>query len=251
LRTILGLRREPARPSRAERSITIEGASIPVRIIENRRAKRLTLRIVPGARALRLTTPPHVSDADLSAFLERNRAWAATRLARLPDPVSIANGAMIPYLGLDHRIEHVGGLRGLVEPGTRNGTAVLLVPGEAGAIERRLRQFFVREARIRLTEAAMTHARALGVRPSSIRIGDASSRWGSCSTSRTLSFSWRIIMAPPEILDYLAAHEVAHLVEMNHSPAFWHLVRRLCPQMERKKAWLSKNGAMLHTIRLD
>jgi predicted metal-dependent hydrolase len=86
------------------------------------------------------------------------------------------------------------------------------------------------------------------VRPKSIRITDSRSRWGSCSASRTLSFSWRIIMAPPAALDYLAAHEVAHLKEMNHSPDFWRLVARLCPAMEAQKAWLRANTERLHSV---
>jgi predicted metal-dependent hydrolase len=248
---ISGIRRKMASPTRQERIVQIDGASLPVRIVENRRATRLTLRIVPGGQELRLTTPPHVDEAHLDAFLERNRNWVAARIARLPRTVTLNDGALVPYLGIDHRIVHVDKLRGIVEPAIADGEAVLHIPGQAGAMGRKLRDFFIREARKRLGEAATGHAKTLGVRPRAIRIGDMSSRWGSCSTSRTLSFSWRIVMASPEILDYLAAHEVAHLVEMNHSPAFWTLVRRLCPAMEKHKTWLRRNGAALHAIRLD
>jgi len=94
-------------------------------------------------------------------------------------------------------------------------------------------------------------AEALNVRPKIVRITDTTSRWGSCSTTRTLSFSWRIIMAPPVVLRYLAAHEVAHLREMNHSPDFWNLVREICPDMDKHKAWLRTNGNRLHAISFD
>lgn len=226
------------------------GALLPVAVIENARSTRLTLRIVPGGQSLRLTVPPHVSETQIDDFLDRNRNWVSARIARLPAPLETENGALVPFLGIDHRIVHVNRLRGLVEPATENAMPVLRVPGAPEAKTRRLLGFFKQEARSRLDEAVACHASALGVRPKSIRIADTTSRWGSCSTTRTLSFSWRIVMAPAEVLDYLAAHEVAHLREMNHSPAFWDLVRELCPQMEAHKTWLRRNGNRLHAVKL-
>ena len=90
------------------------------------------------------------------------------------------------------------------------------------------------------------HAARLGVRPKRIVLRDQSSRWGSCSTTRVLSFSWRLILAPPHVLDYVAAHEVAHLAQMNHGPKFWALVARTMPQMEEARAWLRVYGMDLH-----
>ncbi|MEC9343297.1 MAG: SprT family zinc-dependent metalloprotease, partial [Pseudomonadota bacterium] len=178
----------------------------------------------------------------------RNQHWAAARIARLPQSITLGEGATIPYLGVDHRIVHLDRLRGVVEPREIAGEPALLVPGEPAHVPRKVADFLKRQARARLNLAVADHAGKLGVRPKSIRITDTKSRWGSCSSTRTLSFSWRIVMAPEEVLDYLAAHEVAHLREMNHSDAFWELVRQTCPGMERHRHWLRANGARLHAI---
>lgn len=233
------------------RFIAAGGAELPVDIVENRRATRLTLRIAAGGGSLRLTTPPHVSERQIDEFLDRNRNWVATRIARLPKQVRVTDGARVAFLGARHRIVHVDRIRGTVEAAAMRGEAVLLVPGDPGSIGRRLRDFFIKEARKRLNEAVAAYAEVLEVRPRAIRVTDTSSRWGSCSTTRTLSFSWRIVMAPPEVLSYLAAHETAHLLEMNHGARFWDLVRAICPHMERHKDWLKRNGARLHAVRFD
>lgn len=241
------MRRNPRQPRR-ERQVEACGRTLPVMVVENARATRLTLRIVPGGKSLRVTIPPHVSDSQVDHFIARNRNWVAVRLERLPEPVAARAGATIPYMGVDHRIVHSKKLRGIVEAGHFAGKPSLIVPGEADGVGRKVGAFLKRQARKELDAAVARHAAELGVRAKSIRITDTTTRWGSCSTTRTLSFSWRIVMAPPEVLDYLAAHEVAHLREMNHSPKFWALVRKLCPQMEKHKAWLKRNGARLHAI---
>jgi predicted metal-dependent hydrolase len=106
--------------------------------------------------------------------------------------------------------------------------------------------YLKREARKELQKASLYYAQALGVKVRRLSIRDQSSRWGSCTSAGSLSFSWRLILAPSRVLDYLAAHEVAHLVEMNHSAKFWRLVRRICPDHEAAKAWLDAHGADLH-----
>src|SRR6185436_13442685 len=110
-------------------------------------------------------------------------------------------------------------------------------------VARRVREFLEREARRDLAEAVIRHTAALGVPARRLTVRDTTSRWGSCSAKGCLSFSWRLILAPPFVLDYLAAHEVAHLVELNHSPKFWRLVKRLYPDFARAKAWLDLHGA--------
>lgn len=247
----LALRRRGNIRERLDREVEADGQTLPVSIVENARARRLTLRILPGGRSLKVTVPPHVSDAQVDRFLEKNRNWVAARVARLPESVTLDVGATIPFLGVDHRIVHLDRLRGVVESRNIAGEQSLLVPGEPSAVCRKVVAFMKREARSHLNDAVDLHARKLGVRPRAIRITDTLSRWGSCSNSRTLSFSWRIVMAPPEVLDYLAAHEVAHLCEMNHSPAFWALVGRTCPEMERHRLWLKRHGAGLHAIVID
>ncbi|GIL01778.1 MAG: hypothetical protein BroJett030_16770 [Alphaproteobacteria bacterium] len=239
-------RRRPQ--ARHDREVEADGLLLPVRIVEHAGARRLTMRIQPGGRALKVTVPPHVSDAQVDQFIERNRNWVAARVARIPATVAVAVGATIPYLGRGHRIVHLDRLRGVVEVRDIAGEPSLLVPGEPEQAGRKVAHFLKAQARQHLDRAVACHAGALGVRARAIRITDTVSRWGSCSTTRTLSFSWRIVMAPPEVLDYLAAHEVAHLVEMNHSPAFWAVVAELCPQMSRHRAWLRRHGGTLHAI---
>jgi len=231
-------------------SIEIDGRILPVKVSENDRAKRITLRIMPDGEGLKITTPGHVGDDEIEAFVERNRNWAATRIARMPKRVDIMEGAVIPYKGVDHRIVLSGKLRGVVKSDLVDDTPVLIVPGEESSTGRKLLSFLKSEARKELNRVAAVHAAKIGIRPKQIRITDTTSRWGSCSTTRTLSFSWRIIMAPPEVLNYLAAHEVAHLQEMNHSTRFWSLTRELCPDTDIQKNWLKAHGNKLHAVKV-
>ncbi|PCH51153.1 MAG: hypothetical protein COC17_02605 [Hyphomicrobiales bacterium] len=233
-----------------QRHLEIDGERIPVKVTENPRSTRLTLRLVPGGKSLKVTMPPHVDGKQLDDFLERNKNWVAAKRARLPKAVQAGEGATIPFLGVDHRIIHLDRLRGIVEIKEVAGEQCILVPGEPEHIPRKVETFMKKQARLQLNDAVSRYSKVLGVSAKSIRITDTTSRWGSCSTTRTLSFSWRIIMAPPEVLDYLAAHEVAHLREMNHSDRFWNHVRDICPDMELQKSWLRTNGARLHAVEL-
>jgi predicted metal-dependent hydrolase len=122
----------------------------------------------------------------------------------------------------------------------------LCVAGDTRHLARRVRDFLKREAKRDLEAASRRHALALGLAPRRVVVRDQTSRWGSCSSTGVLSYSWRLILAPPHVLDYLAAHEVAHLKEMNHSPRFWRLVDQLDPQWQRAKAWLDAHGTQLH-----
>ncbi len=120
---------------------------------------------------------------------------------------------------------------------------LICVTGEKPHIARRVADFLKREARKDIEAAVARHAKRLGVAPRRITLRDTASRWGSCSSTGGLNFSWRLILAPPDILDYLAAHEVAHILHMDHSPTFWKLTRRLFPETERAEAWLKVHGA--------
>lgn len=127
-----------------------------------------------------------------------------------------------------------------------DGEHRICVAGETPHVDRRVADFLRREARADLEKASRQCAQMLGLAIKQVSIRDPSSRWGSCSTTGVLSYSWRLILAPPYVLDYLAAHEVAHLVEMNHSPRFWRVVDKLCPNVKRAKAWLDAHGTELH-----
>lgn len=246
-------KRPPAIDGKRERWTLLELESGPadVRIVENPRTTRLTLRLVPSntkTESLKLTVPPGTGDVEIDAFLARHANWASVRLARLPEAVKIENGAVIPLRGVPHRIAHSGRARGVVSRGMEDDGPVIRVHGDPAFLSRKVIDFLKRQARADLTAAVERHSKALGVKAKSITLRDTTSRWGSCSSSGALNFSWRIILAPPEVLDYLAAHEVAHLREMNHSDRFWSLVQQTCPDMERHKAWLRANGAELHAV---
>src|SRR5262249_21059317 len=156
----------------------------------------------------------------------------------------------VPLRGVPHRIHHTA-RRGTVSVETIDGTAMIVVAGDAAHIRRRVIDFLKREARRDLEPRVLHFARALGVGVTAIRLRDQTSRWGSCTVTGHLSFSWRLIMAPPFVLDYLAAHEVSHLIEMNHSRRFWRLVEWLCPRARQARAWLNAEGAKLHAVGSD
>jgi hypothetical protein len=228
-------------------TVEFEGESFLVRLRANAQARRYTLRIQAVTREVVLTMPPRGSIKQATAFAQRHGAWIAARLKKLPAPAPFGDGALLPLRGVDHRIVHRPGARGTVWIEAGNGTQPLLcVAGREPHIARRVRDFLKREAKSDLEHASKLAAQTLGVTIKRISIRDPASRWGSCSTSGLLSYSWRLILAPPYVLDYLAAHEVAHLVEMNHSAAFWKVVARVCPGMGRAKTWLDAHGTALH-----
>jgi predicted metal-dependent hydrolase len=225
-------------------SVEMAGRRIPVAVKRNTRARRLILRIDPASGLPVVTLPARTSLAQAEAFLRGNTAWIETRLDRSPSPIPFRDGAVFPLRGEPCRILHRGG-RGLVR---LEEAGQLCVPGQPEHVSRRVTEWLKREARRDFSVACARHSGALGKPYAAIRIGDAGSRWGSCSSSGVLTFSWRLVMAPPHVLDYLAAHEVAHLAEMNHGPRFWAHVERLDPEHKRARSWLKAHGAALHAI---
>jgi predicted metal-dependent hydrolase len=205
-------------------------------------SRRYTLRVRAASRDALLTMPARGTLKAARAFAERHAAWIGVRLARLPKPIAFAPGETLPLRGVEHLIVHRPAARGVVWLEAN----AICVAGEAPHVARRVADFLKREARRDLEAAVARHAAALAVKPRRIALRDTTSRWGSCSSSAALNFSWRLILAPPEVLDYLAAHEVAHIVHMNHSPMFWTLTRRLFAETDRAEAWLKAHGSGLH-----
>ena len=239
------LYRRPSEPSTIE--IVFDRAIYPVRIRRHRQARRYTLRIDAASREVVLTMPPRGSLKEARDFAHKHGGWIAARLKRLPEAAPFLPGIAVPLRGEPHRIVHRRGARGTVwTERDEDGNPLLCVAGEAPHVDRRIADFLKREARRELDTASRRHAATLGVVVKRVSVRDQSSRWGSCSNSGVLSFSWRLILAPPFVLDYLAAHEVAHLVELNHSPRFWRLVARIDPNAARAKAWLDAHGSDLH-----
>ncbi|MBV9261442.1 MAG: M48 family metallopeptidase [Pseudolabrys sp.] len=223
-----------------------DGMTFSVRLQRHRQARRYTLRVHSATREVVLTVPPRGSIKEARAFAQKHSDWIAARLNRLPEPVPFKAGIVLPLRGEPHKVVHVRG-RGTVwaEIGD-DGSRTLCVAGDEAHFARRLRDYLKREAKLALEAASKRAATQVGVRIKRVSVRDQASRWGSCSTTGVLSYSWRLILAPPFVLDYLAAHEVAHLVEMNHSRAFWRLVTKIYPQLHRAKAWLNVHGADLH-----
>lgn len=239
------LYRRPSEPPAI--SVTFDREIYLVRVRRHRQARRYTLRIQSATREVVLTMPPRGSLKQAREFAEKHGGWIAARLGKLPAPAPFSSGATIPLRGIDHRIVHRREQRGTVWTETDEaGDLLLCVAGEAPHIARRVSDYLKREVKRDLEIASRRAAEDLGVTFKRVSIRDPSSRWGSCSTTGVLSFSWRLIFAPPFVLDYLAAHEAAHLIEMNHSRKFWRVVERICPHVARAKSWLDAHGSNLH-----
>jgi predicted metal-dependent hydrolase len=247
--TMFFMKRPAARPAPPRAEVyAVEGRTLPLKIVEHARATRLTLRLDSAAGGLRVTVPPGVRPAEVDRFLARHQGWIAARLAKLPDRPKIRPGVRIPLKGVPHLIAHEPGRRGTVVRAEASEGPMLVVHGERVHLPRRLSDFLKKEARGHIEPLAHRHADAIGRKIKMIRFKDTRSRWGSCTADGVLSFSWRIAMAPPAVIDYLVAHEVAHLAEMNHGPQFWKLCKELCPDTPRCKDWLKRNGAALQAM---
>lgn len=233
-------------PERVE--IVTDDGPLAVDLRRHPRARNYTLRVAGPARQAVLTMPRRGSLTEARRFLDRHTAWLKRQIDKLPPPMAIADGGIVPLRGVAHVVRHSGGRRGTVTIGEEGGVPVLMVSGDARHLKRRVIDFLKREAKRDLEWAVIRHTLAAGVRAKAVKVRDQVSRWGSCSPEGQLSFSWRLVMAPPHVLDYLAAHEVAHLVELNHSPRFWRLCRALCASTDEARAWLNAQGPALHAV---
>lgn len=215
-------------------------------------ARRFTLRVRAATRDVTLTMPWHGAFADARDFAQRNAAWIGARLRRLPAPVPFQHGEIIPFRGEPHLIVHRPGVRGTVwiddsiEVSDGGPRKMICVAGGADHVARRVAAFLKQSAKREIETQVHKHALMIAKRPRGVTLRDTSSRWGSCSASGSLNFSWRLILAPPFVLDYLAAHEVCHLIHLDHSPRFWKLVKSLCRDTDRAEAWLGAHGSSLH-----
>jgi predicted metal-dependent hydrolase len=230
-------------------ALQVQGIGVPVEVRQHAGARRLTLRVSKTRRAVVVTVPSGCRLEEADRFLKTHVDWVRERLGRVPAPVPLADGAAIPVRGCPHRIRFTGPRQGASVVTIERpllGTPRLLVAGNLDHAARRLKDWLVSEAHKDLDARVAWHARRLGVRARHITLRDQTTRWGSCSASGLLSFSWRLILAPAFVLDYVAAHEVAHLREMNHGPRFWKLVTAAVPRLEDAKQWLRNEGSDLH-----
>lgn len=228
--------------------VTLAGEDVPVHIRRSAAAKRMILRVCEITGDVKLTLPKRTSARAAERFIAENTAWLVKTRHAQPRAETVMSGHILHYRGESHELLFTGTSPRRV---TREAS-VIAVGGPVDMAAKRLQSWLKAEARTRLEESAARHAAALGVRYGRIGLGDMRSRWGSCSSAGTLKFNWRLIMAPDDILDYVAAHEVAHLLEMNHSPRFWSHVMRCCPEFDRSRKWLkSHQGRALFTVRFD
>ena len=222
------------------------GAGPSLRLSVNPRARRLSVRIDARAGEAVVIAPSERALTQAVAFARTKAVWIAERLAVHPKSRPLEPGQVISLRGRPVRLEATpgAGVARLVEEGT-----VIRSGGEGEAYARRVENLLKREARQTLEDRTDHHLRALGQRPVKVSIADTRSRWGSCSPhNRTIRYSWRVIMAPPPVIDYLAAHEVAHLVHADHSPAYWSVVERLIGDHRPYRKWLRDHGGALHAV---
>ena len=224
------------------RTIELGGREVALVVRRSARARRLALRIPGRDDSVELVLPPRAAEADGLAFLHSRADWVIERLGRMPARVPFADGAVLPLGGAPHVLRHVGG-RGA--PVRLEGSEIL-VAGRPDHMARRAGDWLRAEARRRIEPVAHRMAAEIGREVTRITVRDQKSRWGSCARGGRLSFNWRLVLAPAWVMDYVVAHEVAHIAEPNHSPAFWAVVARLNPDAKAGRAWLRSEGMDLH-----
>lgn len=225
-------------------TFALPGGNAEVHWRRNARARRVSLRIDPCEGTVVVTLPPRAGRKAGVALLMTHAAWVSDRLAALPSAIPFVDGAVIPIDGTPYR------LRGM--PHARRGVWLenqeILVSGGPEFFRRRLLDFLRAEARRRFALLVTEKAKQAGLIAKHVTVKDTRTRWGSCAPDGAISFSWRLLMAPPFVQDYVAAHEVAHLRHINHGKRFWSLVTKLTPHMDKAIAWLRGEGARLLRI---
>ncbi len=214
---------------------------IPVQLRRSARARRMSLRVGRSDGRVTLTLPAGMSERQAGTFVRDQAAWVRRAVAAVPALRVVRVGGSVPLLGRDVPVVAGSGRA------ARHLGATIAVADDVQA-GRRVQALLLSLARTHLAASVDRYAEAIGRRPAKLSLRDTRSRWGSCSSRGALMFSWRLVMAPPEVLNYVAAHEVAHLLHMDHSPRFWTAVERLVPDYAVHRAWLRTDGAALHAI---
>lgn len=219
---------------------SLGGRDVSVSVRRSDRARRIGLTIDPMG-GVELVVPRRVAMADADRFLESEAEWVLARLAAMPPRVPFAHGAVIPVLGRERRIVHLP----LFPPEVRDEGEEFVVGGPRDDIAATVTAWLTALARDVLGEEARAKAATLDLPVAGVTVRDQRTRWGSCSVRGRLSLSWRLVLAPPDVRDYVVSHEVAHLKELNHGPNFWALVEWLCPGHARPRRWLRDNAKIL------
>lgn len=231
------------RSIREQRTIVeLNGREVALCIRHHPRARRMTLRIDPVGGGAVVTLPASTPADEGMAMVRRKAGWLIDRLEALPPRSVLADGATVPLLGAELTVRHRPEARGVVR---RVGNE-LIVAGRHEHLTRRLTDWLKAEARREVAARARVKAETLGRPVGRVTVRDTRTRWGSCSANGNLSFCWRLVLAPPFVVDYVVAHEVAHLAVRDHSPRFWKTVATLTGEAERARAWLNRHGEALH-----
>ena len=223
------------------RVIILSGRSdIVIQVKRSARSKRLNLRVSSLDGRITLTAPPKVPERQLQAFIAEREVWLRQNLDKLPAQSAIALGKSLPILGVAHQIASGASHR------VTHGDGVVQVPFDKPKPAARLQGYLKALARDHLVGESDKFAARLGIEYARLSLRDTRSRWGSCTQDRALMYSWRLVLAPFEVLSYVAAHEVAHLKFMDHSAQFWNQVGDLYGEYDAPRAWLKAQGASLH-----
>lgn len=221
-----------------------EDREIKLTFKRNARCKRMIMRVAKDGTGLMMTLPKRTTQAEALRFAHGAKGWILKNISNRMPALAFAEGSVIPFRGEQFRISCPGGRRGLVK--LDEATKTIIVPGERAHVNRRLTDWLKQQAQKELIVASQHYASAMNVQYTALSVRDQSSRWGSCSAAKALSYSWRLILAPPFVLDYVAAHEVAHIQEMNHGPRFWRLVLTHCKLAKQARTWLKHEARDLH-----
>ena len=213
---------------------------IDVHLRKSTRARQFTLRVSSLDGKVSLTTPHFAKTHQISAFLKEKEPWLRQRLSEVQISVKVTFGTLLPVMGRDVLVERHVGLSIILSKHK------IYVPEKSKIPAVQLRVFLKQYARQLLSKKSAHYAEKLGVSYSKLSLRDVRSCWGSCSDQGALMFSWRLIMAPPEVLDYVAAHEVVHLLHMDHTNRFWTELKNLFGDFKQQQSWLRENGSKLH-----
>ena len=214
----------------------------PLKINKSAKSRKMTLKIDSKKREVHLSLPLFCSLKTAHKFVTEHQEWIEGHLAKLPQAKQFANGDKISLFGQEVVICHTPG--SLQAAHLQDGR--LLVGGEEAFLHRRVKDFIKRAAKKDFMQRSQTFAAQIGCNVKSVTIKDTSSRWGSCSTLNNINYNWRIALAPACVIDYLTAHETAHLKHRDHSPAFWRCVKQLYPGASLGRAWLKTHGHELY-----
>jgi predicted metal-dependent hydrolase len=217
-------------------------------VVRSPKRKKLTIT-VERDRSIVVHAPQGISEEEVRRVVDAKRQWILTKLRhpqkyqdrQHPPGKEVANGESAPYLGTDYRIEVTETASGEIE-----FSHIFMVPAAHQAKRREvLRDWYIAQAREKILPRVEQHARELGVRFTTAKIADNRYRWGSCTVKDNVNFNWRLIKAPMFVIDYVIVHELAHLIEANHTPRFWNIVRARIANLDKAKTWLKENGDVM------